>query len=75
MYRQGDVLLVKIDKIPKGAIEQEKQKLTILAYGEKTGHMHAINSDKIVEYKKEKDRYFEIAGQVILSHGLKKERR
>lgn len=38
MYRQGDVLLQKIDSIPKGAIVKDN----VLAKGEITGHSHRI---------------------------------
>ncbi len=38
-YRQGDVLLVKVDKIPDGL---KKTRGITLAYGEKTGHAHTI---------------------------------
>lgn len=44
MYRQGDVLLIKVDNIPKEKceeVEREQGKL-ILARGEATGHHHAI---------------------------------
>lgn len=73
MYRQGDVLLIPVDKIPSDAIKQKNQELTILAYGEKTGHMHGIKSKEVQEFKQGEDRYFQIGKTVILSHGLKKE--
>lgn len=43
MYRQGDVLLVRIDAIPEGgrAVEAEDGRL-ILARGEVTGHHHSV---------------------------------
>ena len=43
MIRQGDVLLVPIDRIPAGArsIAREGARL-ILAEGEATGHAHAV---------------------------------
>ncbi len=43
--RQGDVLLVYIgDDAPDGLTEVEHEGRVILAYGEVTGHAHAINS-------------------------------
>ena len=36
IYRQGDVLLRKIDKLPEGLTEKNK----VLALGEVTGHRH-----------------------------------
>jgi hypothetical protein len=43
MFRQGDVLIVPIAKLPAGLkpVEREHGRL-VLAYGEVTGHAHAI---------------------------------
>ena len=38
--RQGDVLLLPIDKIPTDAVVQESKNEVVLAYGEVTGHKH-----------------------------------
>lgn len=42
-FRQGDVLIEKVDALPQGvrAIEREGGRV-ILAHGEVTGHAHAI---------------------------------
>lgn len=45
-YRQGDVLLVKIDKLPKGTNEVALDRV-ILAYGEATGHAHVLEREKV----------------------------
>lgn len=42
MKRQGDVLLVKVDKIPTGATLKDN----VLARGEATGHSHRITKGK-----------------------------
>src|SRR5947199_199309 len=44
MVRQGDVLLKPVARIPKGTArrQQEKERI-VLAYGEVTGHTHAIH--------------------------------
>jgi len=45
--RQGDLLIERIAKLPKGA---KKVSTKILAYGEATGHMHqleAVDLDKV----------------------------
>lgn len=42
MYRQGDVLLERIEEIPAGALKQAKCERIILAHGEMTGHHHSI---------------------------------
>lgn len=44
MYRQGDLLLQKIDKIPKGTnIVQDN----IVLRGEFTGHAHRVQNGKL----------------------------
>jgi hypothetical protein len=43
MFRQGDVLLVKIDSLPVGLRVKDK----ILAYGESTGHKHMFRSRQV----------------------------
>lgn len=43
MYRQGDVLLRRVDAIPAAAAaEKTDNGRVVLAYGEVTGHAHAI---------------------------------
>lgn len=52
-FRQGDVLLIKVDKeIPKDAhmVKPEKNRV-ILAHGEVTGHAHAIPAKAAVLYE------------------------
>lgn len=44
--RQGDVFLERVEKIPAGLKERKRDKgRVILAYGEVTGHAHAIEED------------------------------
>lgn len=38
-YRQGDVLLVRVDEVPSAA---KKNPTNIVAYGEVTGHVHEV---------------------------------
>ena len=47
MYRQGDVLLVRIDPPDLTQAEQmpEEGGRVVLAHGEATGHAHAIEAD------------------------------
>ena len=44
IIRQGDVCLVRVAQLPKGATEAKikDKKRVVLAYGEVTGHAHAI---------------------------------
>jgi len=50
-YRQGDVLILKADEIPKGA---KHKKSDIIVEGEATGHAHRIKNGQIL-ISKEKD--------------------
>lgn len=45
MYRQGDVLIIPVEKMPKDceSVRRDKGRV-VLAYGEVTGHAHAITS-------------------------------
>ncbi len=46
MFRQGDVLIARVARIPKGLTQVPKDKgRVILAYGEVTGHAHAVLGD------------------------------
>jgi hypothetical protein len=65
MKRQGDLLIVKVDKIPEDAL---KQKSLVLAEGEATGHMHELDSGEV--YEKDGTLYFKVAegGSVTLKH-------
>jgi len=42
-YRQGDVFLRQVRSIPKSATPQKQENRIVLAYGEVTGHAHAIH--------------------------------
>lgn len=42
IIRQGDVLLISVDKLPAGAQDTTPRGDVILAYGEVTGHAHRI---------------------------------
>ena len=76
MFRQGDVLLVKVDKIPKGAKDVTPDDRIVLAYGEVTGHAHAIyepqtknkplGKAKIFDF--ETERFLRVMEQTALKH-------
>lgn len=55
VFRQGDVLLVKVDALPKKAekLERKPGERLVLAYGERTGHAHAIRSDNVTAFRVE----------------------
>jgi hypothetical protein len=46
MFRQGDVLIIPVKSIPKTALAVERNGDVVLAYGEVTGHAHAIKSER-----------------------------
>jgi hypothetical protein len=50
MYRQGDVGIVRIDQLPDGATDVTPKDRIVLAYGEVTGHAHAIAPCQAREY-------------------------
>ena len=50
MFRQGDVGIVRIDQIPEGAADVTPKDRIVLAYGEVTGHAHAIAPGEAREY-------------------------
>ena len=64
MKRQGDLLIVKVSKIPTDAIKQNNR---VLAEGEATGHMHALDSGTV--YEKNGVLYFRVSdGITKLNH-------
>lgn len=63
MKRQGDLLIVKVDKIPQNAI---KQKHRVLAEGEVTGHLHELNSGDL--YECDGILYFRVDSPAKLNH-------
>jgi hypothetical protein len=58
MYRQGDVYLFPVDKIPANAIEDTTEGDVILAYGEATGHHHRLTGSGTRLFASAKDRRF-----------------
>lgn len=52
MFRQGDVLIVPIEKLPGGleAVKREGGRV-ILAHGEMTGHAHAIKDKRAALFR------------------------
>ena len=46
-YRQGDVLIERVDVVPQAAVKQQvKRGRIVLAVGEATGHDHSIAADR-----------------------------
>lgn len=70
-YRQGDVMLIRVAKAPKTAKKQAVKDRIVLAYGEVTGHAHAIHdldqAELLVE-EKNKTSYVSAKGKLFLTH-------
>lgn len=67
-FRQGDVLLVKVDGLPEGAVAQEVEDRIVLAYGEVTGHAHAVNMDSAVLYRSNGEDLLKVHKATALVH-------
>ncbi len=66
-FRHGDIYLKKVKDIPK---DLKESKITILAEGEATGHMHQFLAP-VKAYTKTEDidaRFLEIVSDVKLTH-------
>ena len=69
--RQGDVALIPVTAIPAGATEiKTESKRIVLAYGEVTGHAHAIyeDIDRVKVWAVGKVKYLEVMATVMLRH-------
>jgi len=69
-FRQGDVLIRSVTSIPASAHPKARdQGRVVLAYGEVTGHAHAID-DALAEMFEKKDGtlYLKAGGDVALRH-------
>lgn len=74
-FRQGDVILKRIDDIPPDVKEykRDERNRALLALGEVTGHAHAISSDKakVFGYSPENlglEKYLEVTEEAALTH-------
>ena len=62
MHRQGDLLIKRINKLPKG-LKPKKDK--VLAEGEFTGHSHRFEGNTVVYAGEE---YFKVNDSDVLIH-------
>jgi hypothetical protein len=73
MYRQGDVLIVRVRSIPESLepVARENGRV-VLAHGEATGHAHAILDERAVLFRDAKRRalFMDVSGEapVALEH-------
>ncbi len=70
IYRQGDVMMIEVKKIPAGLTELKLDGPVILAYGEVTGHKHQFMDAMDVRMwgGGAGPRYLEVAGIKMLMH-------
>lgn len=69
IYRQGDVVLIKVNSIDSKAKEIPSDKgKTILAFGEVTGHAHALPASDAKQYKSEDKEFVEVLKETTLKH-------
>jgi len=68
IYRQGDVLIISVDSLPPGAVQEEPAERVVLAYGEVTGHAHALDSALAIAYRHNEDRFIEARRGATIVH-------
>lgn len=76
IFRQGDVLLVQVSALPQGAKDTTPDDRIVLAYGEATGHAHAIHEPITKRAPKGKarlwdagaERFLQVVAQTALKH-------
>lgn len=67
-YRQGDILLVKVTRLPASAVRETNKDRIVLAYGEATGHAHAISSNFAQAFRTNSQRFLEAYEGAVLVH-------
>lgn len=70
IYRQGDVLLISTNGqiVPEKILPPDNGRI-ILAYGEVTGHSHAIDdTDRVVKFEASGKTFLQVIEEVGLSH-------
>lgn len=70
-YRQGDVLLLKVDDMPPDVVPVEPDNnRVILAYGEVTGHAHALSTATTTLFQQQNtgDRFLQVKAPSALVH-------
>ena len=74
IYRQGDVLLVRVDEMPADAKLCKVKGDVILAYGEVTGHAHRLAPESVQPFAKggvwspQAERFIRAAEGAVLRH-------
>ena len=65
MYRQGDILIVPVDKIPD---RQDELETKIIAIGELTGHHHKVDEAAQLFGWNDVPQFMEVQGETQLTH-------
>jgi len=67
--RQGDVLILRVDEIPKDSkpAKRDAGKI-VLAYGEVTGHSHAIADKQAKSFLSGDDLYIDLTRRATITH-------
>jgi len=68
IYRQGDVMLITVSEVPQGKEVSRENGRLILAYGEVTGHAHAIVAPTVKMIEKADIRYIVASEQFEVLH-------
>lgn len=70
IYRQGDVLLVRVKKLNLSKEVEREGGRIVLAHGEATGHTHAIASMDATLFMDEAtlNRYLDVRAPVVITH-------
>jgi hypothetical protein len=69
--RQGDVLLIEVEQIPPGGqlVPRAGDGRVVLAYGEATGHAHAILEEDVSMIEVDEGiRYLDVQADAVLRH-------
>lgn len=67
-YRQGDVLLQKMDSLPPNCQPVEFDERIVLAYGEVTGHCHAFSTSSAAMFTYNGQRLVQVIEGAQLRH-------
>jgi len=68
-YRQGDVLLIPVNDVPDGSVQESTQdSRVVLAFGEVTGHAHAIDSMLAKTFQHGDQRFLVVTDGAVLRH-------
>jgi hypothetical protein len=73
MQQQGDVIIISINKLPKGKRTNValKENRFVLAEGEATGHAHAIEGadvKKVEMFRIGDELFLDVKGNVVVKH-------